>query len=967
MKYRLPTQPGEWIDRNRPIDFYFEGRAHTGYAGDTLSTALAANGVRVLGRSFKYHRPRGIFSLASHDANGMMADGQRVNLRADATPLESGVRFHAVNTWGGVLRDRWRILDRLSRFLPVGFYYKTFHRPQSLFPFWERRMRAMAGLDKVDPLHERERTPKDYAFCDVLVIGGGPAGLSAALAAAREGARVILADEQPRLGGSLNYRWHAEGVGPSLAQNLLRQIEACPNLTIRTGSLAAGYYADHWVALVDEIRLTKVRATSVVLATGCYEQPAVFGNNDLPGVMLASAAQRLMHQYAVKPLDRAVVLTANADGYRAALDMHARGVELAAVVDLRPAGEPSDAGQRVASLGVAVHRGSAVHLAIATRNKQGVQGCQIAPLDGVGGIDAAHSRFIACDGIAMSVGWASADGLLCQAGGKTTFCEELQQFLPKSLPAGTFVAGRANGVYDLASQQADGRRAGQAAAAHAGFGQAPNPAAPPRPTAAPTHPYAVFPHERAKCLVDLDEDVQYKDIVNAAQEGFDHVELLKRYSTFGMGPSQGKTANVNAIRILAKIKGQKVGDTGTTTARPFVQPVPLAILAGRGFHPHRETPLHARHRAQGARFLTAGDWHRPAYYGSERDPRDACIAAEVQAVRERAGIVDVSTLGKIEICGADAAQFLERMYTGRFANMKVGVTRYGLMCDESGVVIDDGVVARLGEDRFYVTTTTTAAAGVYREMQRWAILWGLRVTLINLTGQFAAINLAGPRARQILAPLCELDLQATAFPYLGVREGAVLGVRARMLRVGFVGETGYEIHLPAQSAARVWDGLMQAGAAHGLRPFGVEAQRVLRLEKGHIIIGQDTDGLTVPFEAGLDWAIKADKPFFIGGRSLQIVRRKPLTRQLVGFTLGENYRGPVPLECNLVIADGEIAGRVTSIAASPTLKREIGLAYVTPAQAQPGTTLDIRLDDGATVPATVAPFPFYDPENARQK
>jgi sarcosine oxidase subunit alpha len=998
MKNRLSEQPGEWIDRSRPLRFRFEGQEYVGYAGDTLSSALHANGVRMLGRSFKYHRPRGIYSLANHDCNVLMQDESRLNIRADVTPLWSGADVHAVNTMGGVRHDRAGIIDRFSRFLPVGFYYKAFHKPRRLFPFYERQMRAMAGLGVVDPNQPRLRTPKRYDFCDALVIGAGPAGLSAAVAAAERGAHVVVVDENPHPGGTLRYQWGSDPTAraPETLQSLLERAAALPSLEIRTGTQAVGYYADRWIALVDEERLTRMRAKSVVLASGSCELPAVFRHNDLPGVMLASAAQRLLRLYAVRPFDAGVVLTANADGYRAALDLHGCGVRVEAIVDLRPEGEQTALAQQAAARNIPIHRGHAIYEAIPDRD--GIRGAVLCPLDEQGQPLLQRRFTLPCDGIAMSVGWAAADGLLCQAGGKTAYSDRLNQFLATTLPPGLFPAGRVNGVYVLSDQIADGARAALPAVAYAeGKEGASSAQDPPSPVALrhdgppPSHPYPIFPHPDGKCFVDLDEDVQYKDLVHSAQEGFDSVELMKRYSTYGMGPSQGKIANVNAVRILAKTKGQTVAETGTTTARPFFHPVPMSHLAGRGFHPHRHTAQHLRHAALGAEFMLTGEWLRPAFYQVAGKSREEAIREEVTTVRQRVGIIDVGTLGKIEINGPDAGAFIERLYTARFAKMKVGTTRYGLMCDETGVVIDDGVVARLAEDRFYVTTTTTGSGSIYREMQRWALLWGLDVTLANVTGACAAMNLAGPESRRLLAGLTACDLSPEAFPYLGVREDTLHGVPARLLRVGFVGELGYEIHVPASQALGVWDALMEAGKRVGIRPFGVEAQRVLRLEKGHVIIGQDTDGLSTPGEAHLDWTVKMDKPFFVGQRSLAILGKRPLTRVLVGFTLApadtdagvstignrkskiENRFTLAPAdtdagvkECHLIIANGEIVGRITSVAYSPTLQQGIGLAYLPPTHTAPGTAFTIQVDSGALVTGTVAPCPFYDPENARQ-
>ena len=828
-------------------------------------------------------------------------------------------------------------------------------------------MRAMAGLGAVDAAAPRLRTPKRYEWCDVLVVGAGPSGMSAAIGAAEQGLRVTLVDEQPQPGGSLLYQGAGQAPAAQSLQTLIDRARSLENLKMLTGTVAAGYYADHWVALVDERGLTKLRAKAVVFATGAFEQPALFRNNDLPGVMLASAAQRLVRLYAVKPFDRPIVLAANSDGYRAAVDMHAVGIEVRMIVDLRPEGEASDVAQRVVKSGIPIRRRHAIYEASLGSDVTGIDGVTICPLDVDGKPIVREGQRIECDGLAMSVGWAPADSLFCQARGKMKYSRELEQFLPDTLPPGIFVAGRLNGVFDVAARLDDGRRAGLAAAAHLGRRSGPAPVVARGAVPVPSHSYPVVEHPAGKVFVDLDEDVQLKDIKHAVQEGFDSVELLKRYSTFGMGPSQGKIANTNTIRVLAHLRGEQMGETSAPTARPFFHPVPLGHLAGRGFHPHRETALHARHIAAGARFMSAGDWLRPAYYITNGSNREQCIVAEVQAVRQRAGLIDVGTLGKLEIIGPDAADFIERIYTGRFAKMKVGTTRYGLMCDESGVIIDDGVIGRLAGDRFYVTTTTTASGSVYREMQRWAMIWRLNVVLANVTGAVAAMNLAGPQARSILAELSDVDTSESGFPYLGLREAKVLDVACRILRTGFVGEVGYEIHAPSQSAVRLWEGILQAGSQAGIRPFGVEAQRVLRLEKGHVIVSQDTDGLTTPYEAGMEWAVKNDKPFFIGGRSLQIIAKKPLKRRLVGFTLPRDYRDPLPSECHLVIDRGETVGRVTSIIASPTLSHAIGLAYVRPAQSSPGTRFQIRGEGGRMVEATVVELPFYDRANARQR
>lgn len=961
---RLPATSGEWIDRSRPVEFSFEGRSYKGYEGDTVSSALWGADARVLGRSFKYHRPRGVLSLANHDTNALHQWGGIPNIRSDVTPLVAGMALTAVNTFGGLEADKGRHLGKISSLLPVGFYYKAFHS-KKLFPMWERMFRFMTGLGRVDVNMPHRRTPKAYDFCDVLVIGAGPSGLSAALAAAEQGAEVVVVDENARAGGSAGYQLGNDASRRRLLDSLLTRVAAEPRIRVLTATYAAGYYKDHWIPLVSAERMLKMRAGSVVLASGAFEQPAVFHCNDLPGVMLASAAQRLMYRYGVKPMNKAVVLAANADGYRAALDLQANGISVAAVVDLRAGSGSADPLARVLQQsGVEVLVGHAVVEGIADA-KGLCAGARIAALQ-ADGTPAAQRRDIACDGILMSTGWAPAANLLYQAGTRMRYDKSVEQFVPDVLPEGVFACGRVNGVHELSRRVADGSRAGSHAAAAAGFGSATGEALPPE-LESPSHPWPIIDHPAGKNFVDFDEDLQLKDFRNAVQEGFDNIELLKRFSTNGMGPSQGKHSNMNGLRILARLTGKAPQQVGTTTARPFYHPVPMAILAGRGFSPERATPLASRHDALGAKWMPAGVWQRPEYYQVAGKERLACIREEAHAVRNAVGLIDVGTLGKLEVIGPQAAEFLERVYTSNYANLKVGMTRYAVMCDESGVVIDDGVVARLADDHFYFTTTTSGAATIYRELSRLNTMWRLDCGIVNHTGAFAAVNLAGPKSREVLAGLTGMDLSAAAFPYLAVREGEVAGIAARLMRVGFVGEWGYEIHVPAASGGALWDALMKAGASRGIRPFGVEAQRLLRLEKGHIIISQDTDGLTTPLDVGMEWALKMNKPFFVGQRSLSAIAKKPRKQQLVGITFPAGYSGKLPLECNLVIAGGDIAGRVTSIAFSPTLGHAIGLAFVRPDLATPGGSVSIRLSDGSMVQAKVSATPFYDPDNQRQK
>ena len=947
MMYRLPTA-GDWLTRARELAFEFEGRRYTGFEGDTITSALAAAGVMTLGRSFKYHRPRGIWSFANHDANNLFEVDGVPNVRGDITPLAQGCKVFAVNTRGGVEKDRGRFIEWLAPFLPVGFYYKAFHGRR--FPRWEKRIRAFSGLGRIDARAPKLRTPKRYAFCDVLVVGGGVSGMAAALSAADAGARVLLVEENARLGGSAAW----SGASAAELAAMTGRIASSGNIVVLTPACAVGYYADHWVAVMEGDRLTKVRAGAVVFATGAIEQPAVFRNNDLPGVMLGSAAQRLLHRHAIAPGRRVVILTANREGYDLARTLRAHAVNVVSVLDLRvgQGGDAQGLGDLRLFAGVAPVQARAARGVLAALH--------FTATAGEAGTITRES--VDCDALLLSVGFAPAGHLLSQSGATWQFDVALQQHVPAKLPSGVYDTGRVNGVHDFAARRQDGRDAGAEAAAHARGGHEGRRVARTEPLRQVAHRYPVFPHARGKEFVDLDEDIQVRDLLNSVQEGFDSAELLKRYSTLCMGPSQGKHSNVQGARILMGTRNATLAETALTTQRPFYHPVPLKHLAGRGFHVHRHGAVHDRHDALGAQWMTVGGWQRPAYYQRGSADAGTCAREEARVVRQSAGLIDVSTLGKIEVFGPDAGAFLDRLYTGSYSSMKAGTTRYGLLLDEGGVVRDDGVIARLGEQHYYFTTTTGGAAAVYRELLLWNTRWRMDCTFVNGTGHRAAFNLAGPASRELLQQITDIDVSEAAFPYLAVREGLIANVPARVIRAGFVSHWGFEIHVPYSRGAEVWDALMKVGKPVGLGAFGVEAQRLLRLEKGHVIVGQDTDALTNPFEAGLDWAVRMSKPFFVGQRSLRIHEARGPRQKLLGFELDEKYQGEqTPLrEANLLIHRGEIAGRITSLGDSPTLNRTIGLAMAEPRLAEAGTSLTFRASDGRLIGARVVPLPFHE-------
>ncbi|MPS49375.1 2Fe-2S iron-sulfur cluster-binding protein [Methylobacillus sp.] len=956
MSARLTKQAGEWINRAAVVRFSFEGREFSGFEGDTISSALWANGEKVLGRSFKYHRPRGILSLANHDVNVMLTDGMDTNIRGDVVPVSNGAVLEAVNTDGGVRKDKSRIIDSIAPLLPVGFYYKAFHTPKKMFPFWENVIRKAAGLGKVNFNYPRIVKPKRHLHCDVLVVGAGASGLAAAIEAGRQGLRVVLVDENAQLGGSLGFDWGGSQESSKLLGELVSEVRALPNITVMTGAYAAGYYPDHLIPVVTRDGMVKVRAGAVVMASGAFEQPPVFRNNDIPGVMLGSAAQRLLHRYAVKPFEHGVVFTANDYGYRVAHDLLEAGVKVAALIDLRAEAQDKVLSAGLTRRGVKIQQGCAVYEVEPAADKFSVKAVVVAPYDEDSAeVDTSRKTRIECDGVAMCAGWAPTANLLYQAGTAMRYDYGVHQFVPDRLPAGIFAAGRVNGVYALGDKLADGKRAAIAAMRHLGK-DLPEPASVTVSAHAQSHAYPIVMHPKGKNFVDFDEDIQVKDFINAAKEGFDNIELMKRFTTVGMGPSQGKHSNMNAIRILARLRGLPVEQIGTTTSRPFFHPTPIGHLGGRGFHPHRTTPLHDVNAALGAVFTDVGPWKRAAYYAVPGLSLQDTILAEVEAVRSKAGIIDSSSFGKIEVRGPEAGLFLERFFTGRYADQAIGESRYTMLLDESGVVVDDGLAHRLGDELFYLTSGTSNAAAVYREMQRWQQIWQLDIGLVNVTGAYAAINVAGPLARQVLSGLVNFNL-AEQQPH-SARDTEIAGVPTRLLRVAFVSDSTYELHVPTPQAAFVWEQVMRAGSSLGLKPFGTDAQRILRLEMGHPMPGIDTDGLTNPLEIGAQHAIAMDKPDFIGKRSLQIIAKRPLKKALVAFALKPGFAGELPFECNLVIRNGEIEGRVTSIAYSRTVGRVIGFAYVAPQHSAVGSGFEIRTDSGALVAATVVPFHF---------
>jgi sarcosine oxidase, subunit alpha len=955
---RLPPHPAQRVDRSRALEFTFAGRTVRGFAGDTIGSALQAAGTRILSRSFKYHRPRGLLCCAGRCPNCLVNVDGVPNVRACVEPVRPGMRVRPQHAWPSLEHDLFGVFDRLHPLLPVGFYYKTFIHPRRLWPIWERVLRSLAGLGEIrfpaEPPGDYER---EHLFVDVAVAGGGVAGMTAALEAAEAGATVALIDDQPRLGGRLlaTVRAVADGEfaghpGWQVAANLAARVASQARIRVLGEATAFGLYEDGLLGVLQGRRFVKLRARQTVVATGGGEQPPVFENNDLPGVMLGSGALRLLTLYGVRPGTRAVVVTSDERGLELALELVAAGLDVVAVVDARPAVESTPAVE-LRTAGVALLTGETI---LAARGRRGVDQAILGAVD-----TGARPHVIPCDLVCVATGFEPAAGLIGQAGARLWPAGPEGSDGPAPRPPGVFAAGEVTGARGLAEVIQSGRLAGAEAALGVrgpDSGRRARAAALGRPTGAlePSSAPAVLvaPLAGAKKFVCLCEDVTEKDIRQAIAEGFDHIETLKRYTAATMGPCQGKMCHRAMIDLCARLTGRTRGQTGTTTARPPIQPVPLGALAARLREPEKLTPMHHRHVAQGARFMDMGGWKRPLVYTS--------VDEECRAVREAVGLIDVSTLGKLDLKGRDAASFLDWLHPNRFSDLTPGRVRYRVMCDDAGIILDDGVVARLDAEHYLVTTTTGGVDAIEQWFEWWLAGSGRCAHVTNLTGALAAVNVAGPRARDLLAELTDLDLGPEAFPYLAVKEGSVAGVPSLLQRIGFVGELGWEVHFPADFGEPLWDVLLAEGERFGVRPFGVEAQRVLRLEKQFAIVSHDTDALSNPFDAGLGWVAKLDKPDFVGRDALRTAPRGE--QRLVGFEVAGP--GPLPAEGAAVVAGGRPVGRVTSAKWSAHLGRGIGMAWLPQELALNGALFEVQVD-GVTRPARVVVGAFYDPEGRR--
>ena len=882
---RLAVQPHERIDRSQPVRFTFEGTPVEAFAGDTIGSALYASGRRIFSRSFKYHRPRGLQCCSGHCANCQMTVDGVPNVRVCATPVRDGAAVSGQNVRGSLDRDLMSVTDKIGGpFTPPGFYYKTFTRPRRLWPLYEKFLRSAAGLGRLDRNGERPgRVDVEYRHADTLVVGGGRSGLEAAIEAAGRGESVLVVDEGPDVGGGLL----ADRDGLATAESLKARA-AQAGVELLAPAIAIGLFEQGFVPVAYGNLLLKVRAHRVVVASGVIEQPLVFPGNDLVGVMLPAGARRLVNYWAVKPGERAVVLTVDDRGLHAADDLQAAGVDVAEVVDFRE--RPPHTVEAVGS------KGRVRQLRVDHH-----------PID--------------CDLVVMSGSPQPNYKLLAQAGARVAFDAARGVFVPKDLPPHVEAVGEAAG----------------------NVGE-------------PAVPDPVLGTSGDKCFVCFCEDQTTKDLKHAIGEGFDSIELAKRYTTVTMGPCQGRLCHLNSVRVYAKTTKLDENTIGTTTARPPYTPVPLGLIAGRPQEPAKRTSLHHRHKDLGAKMMWTGAWRRPHSYTD--DPGE-----EAQAVHRSLGLIDVSTLGKILVQGPEAGAFLDRVYPNRFSDLGVGRIRYGVLTTDAGRIMDDGTVVRLDDETFYVTTTSTGADGVYQWFTWWNAVWFMDVRFANVTGALAAVNVAGPQARTLMERVVDIDMANESFGYLDAKHCRVAGVPTLALRIGFVGELGYELHLPSAHGEHVWDTLLEQGADLDARPFGLEPQRILRLEKGHVIISQDTDSESNLLEAAMPWLVKHDKDDFVGKWAVEQVADRGLRWMLVGF---ESPRGVLPLEGGQVVVDGASSGRVTSVRYSQELGKVIGLAVVPVELSAEGTTFDVAVD-GSLEPMVVRSVPFFDPAGERLK
>ena len=1003
MTQKNRLQSGGRIDRSKPLTFTYNGKKFNGFLGDTLASAMLANGIDVVGRSFKYSRPRGIVAAGAEEPNAVLQLGateatQVPNVRATQQELFNGLVSASTNGWPSVETDLMGTIGKMGgSMMPPGFYYKTFMYPKSLWDTYESMIRKAAGLGRSPLESDPDTYDKINQHCDVLIVGGGPAGLSAALTAARSGARVMFADEQNEFGGSLlSSKETLNGAPASEWVNaVVDELRGYDNVMLLPRSTVNGYHDHNFLTIhercTDHIadiapagqarqRLHRVRAKWVVLATGAHERPLVFANNDVPGCMVANAVSTYINRYSVAPGNALVLMTTNDSGYQAALDWHDAGRKVVAIVDTRqnPKGDRVEAARQ---RGLNLITGSAV---IEVQGSKRVSGVSVAPISADGNNITGSVSKLSADTVASSGGWSPVIHLSCHTGSRPVWNDDVVGFLPGPTVQKQLTAGAINGSYSTSTALFEGLNAGLKAVAEVGLSAA-EVMLPKAEEVNEGAPMTLFhiPHlkptsQAPKQFVDYQTDVTAAGIEVACREGYESIEHVKRYTAMGFGTDQGKLGNINGMAVAAKALNKTIPETGTTIFRPNYTPVSFGAIAGRDcgalFDPERYSAMHKWHVARGAKFEDVGQWKRPWYFPKPGESMQEALNRECVATRESVGILDASTLGKIDIQGKDAREFLGRVYTNAWAKLAVGKCRYGLMCGEDGMVFDDGVTSCLGENHFLMTTTTGGAARVLEWLELYhQTEWPeMEVYFNTVTDHWSTLTISGPNSRKLLSELTDCDLSNENFAFMDWKQTTVAGVPARVFRISFTGECSYEINVQANYGMHVWEKLFEHGEKFNLTPYGTETMHILRAEKGFIIAGQDTDGSVHPFDLGMGWCVAQKKPFsYIGKRGMareDCVRED--RKQLVGLkttdpkiVLPEGAQGvldpkaPIPMP---------MVGHITSSYWSANLGRSIAMGFVKGGLNKMGEKVFYPLVDGTVVEAEICSPIFLDPKGERQ-
>ena len=1001
MSTRLANN-GRLIDRRKPINFLFNSKKMIGYEGDSLAASLLANDQILVGRSFKYHRPRGIVASGAEEPNALINLGEggsfEPNARATTTETFDGMVAVSQNHFPSLEFDVGAINSKLSQFLPAGFYYKMFIHPRSFWKhIYEPFIRKSAGLGKAPKDRDLDKYEHYYHHCEVLVVGGGIAGIQAAKSAAASGVRVMLVEQTAHWGG----RAVVDGVvidniaAEEWIKGALSELSVMDNVVIRNRTQGSGVY-DHGYALGYERisdhtpgdsrprhRLWRIRCKQIIVATGAIERPLSFAGNDIPGVMLAAAVRDYVVNYGVSPGDRTVIVTNNDDAYRTAIVLKDAGLDIPLIIDARPKGGGILMDQAIAA-GIRVETGRGIAKVKGGKRVTGVSICSQAG-------EGAELEEISCDVVAMSGGWSPVVHLWSHCGGKLFWDSSKAMFCPdpKHPPLGVDgegmvrVVGVANGHLGSAAVLIDANEQGSVAAVAAGGKTKKLKAAHCNNSVEfPILPVWLMPQGanyglRSKSWLDFQNDVKVIDVQLAAQEGFESVEHTKRYTTLGMATDQGKLSNINGLAVLSKSLNMDIPDVGTTTFRPPYTPISMASLAGEAraefFQPIRKTPMHDWHESNGADWEPVAGWRRVYAYVQPGETTKQSVNREVLNTRKNLGFLDASTLGKIIVKGPDAGKFLDMMYTNMMSNLKVGRCRYGLMCSENGFLSDDGVVARIDDGTWLCHTTSGGADRIHAHMEEWLQTewWSWKVWTINLTEQLAQIAIVGPNSRKVIEKLGGMDVSPEALPFMAWADGNIGGISCRAYRISFSGELSYEIALPANQGLQFWEMLIDAGAEFGAMPYGTECLHVMRAEKGFIMIGDETDGTVIPQDLGLSWAVSKKKDDFLGKRAQQRSFMDNDNRwQLVGL---ETLDGSVLEDGAYAIASGKNAngqtntqGRITSTYYSPTLKKGIAMGLVHNGPSRVGEVISFTKIGTSPVEAKIVSPIFFDPEGEKQ-